>query len=632
MELEEYFSCRSDLLDASKDQDGFILQQDILSQILPYMLDAKLVDSEDFNDAYYINQVDALKVNGYAINESGERLQLFLLDENSMSEFPPGANPLNEEWCVSNRSDYEKQFKRTSKLVTQAMNGQLFDKIQDADPIKALVSKLASPEGIEQFDVIEIFLISLTATVSFKSTVPQPRSIHFDKDMIRASYTKLGEKIQKEVLLLRRVIDLNFIINVNTSRGDREPLVVNFKKTFDYCIEVIQAANETKFESYLCVLKADVLVDLYQRYSSRLLEKNVRSFLQFNIDANKGLRQTIRNEPEKFIAYNNGLTITATRADIFTHKKLLYIESLEDFQIVNGGQTTAAIYFSKKDGLDISKIKVMAKINVMKNSPANELDELISNVSKYSNSQTRVSNVDLRSRNPQLVKLKNLSNSVVTPSGMKWFFERAKGEFNTSMRIAGKNKIRIKKEFPPERRFSKELLGKYYSAWGEVPHLVKKGGEKIFRHFIEVLSPNADTGENVEIDRQFYEDLIAKIILFRHMEKIYGQGKSSMGQLRSAVIPYTLSILFIHTDGHKQVRKFDMGRIWKNEGLEDDLAEFLRELLLLTNNLIKKYSLSDDYGEYSKKPELWSSIRNSSELKIFMATDNSVKLLKKYSI
>jgi len=631
MEIEEHFSCRSDILNDSKDQDGFIVQQDVLSQILPYMLDAKLVDSEDFNDVYYINQVDALKVNGYATNESGERLQLFLLDENCIDEISLDKVSLYEEWCVSNRSDYEKQFKRTSKFVTQAIKGQLAEKIQDADPVKALVSQLSSPEGIEQFDVIEIFLITLTATVSFKSTDPQPRTIHFEEDKIEVSYTKSGENLQKEMLLLRRVIDLNFISNVNTSRGNREPLVVNFQKTFKYSLEVIQAANETKFESYLCVLRADVLFDLYRHYSSRLLEKNVRSFLQF-VGANKGLRETIRDEPEKFIAYNNGLTITATHAQVFTRKKLLYIESLEDFQIVNGGQTTASIYFAKKDGLDISKVKVMAKINVMKKSSDSTLDELISSISKYSNTQSRVSNVDLRSRNPQLVKLKTLSNSVVTPSGMKWFFERAKGEFKTSIRMAGKNNIRVKKEFPPERRFSKELLGKYYSAWGEVPHLVKKGGEKIFRHFIEVLSPNSDTEENIEIDRQFYEDLISKIILFRQMEKIYGQGKSSMGQLRSAVIPYTLSILFIHTDGCENGGKLDMGRIWKNEGLEDDLVEYLSELLMLTNELIKKYSLSDDYGEYSKKPELWSSIKNSSELKNFMATENSVKLLKKYSI
>lgn len=626
MGMEEYLKCREDILNASKDQDGFIQQQDVLSEILPLMLDAKLVDSEDINDVYYVNPVDALKINGYAINESGERLQLFLLDENFIDEATP-----EKELYVSSRSDYEKQFKRTSKFVTKSIKGKLSEKIQDADPVKALVSQLSSAEGIEQFDVVEIFLISLTATVSFKSTVPQPRAIHFDEDKIKVDYTKFGDKIQKEILLLRRVIDLNFIFNVNVSRGNREPLVVNFQKTFNYCIEVIQAANESKFESYLCVLRADVLFELYRLYSSRLLEKNVRSFLQF-VGANKGLRETIRNDPEKFIAYNNGLTITATNAKVFTRKKLLFIESLEDFQIVNGGQTTASIYFAKKDGLDISKVKVMAKINVAKKSSDNELDDLISSISKYSNSQSRVSNVDLRSRNPQLIKLKNLSNSVVTPSGAKWFFERAKGEFYTNMRIAGKNKIRIKKDYPPERRFSKELLGKYYSAWGEIPHLVKKGGEKIFRHFIEELSPIDDTNENIEIDRQFYEELIAKIILFRRMEKIYGQGKSSMGQLRSSVIPYALSAIFIHTDGHKNGGKFDMARIWKNEGLEDDLSEYLKKLLLLINELIKKYSLSDDYGEYSKKPELWSNIRKSSELKEFMASDDSIMILKKYTI
>ena len=204
MEIEEYFSCRSDILDDGKDQDGFIQQQEVLSQILPYMLDAKLVDSEDFNDVYYINKVDGLKVNGYATNESGERLQLFLLDENYIDEISPDEISLFEKWCVSNRSDYEKQFKRTSNFVTQAIKGHLVEKIQDADPVKALVSQLSSPEGIEQFDVIEIFLISLTATVSFKSTSPQPRTIHFDEDKIKISYSNSGEKLQKEMLIAMR--------------------------------------------------------------------------------------------------------------------------------------------------------------------------------------------------------------------------------------------------------------------------------------------------------------------------------------------------------------------------------------------------------------------------------------------
>ena len=90
----------------------------------------------------------------------------------------------------------------------------------------------------------------------------------------------------------------------------------------------------------------------------------------------------------------------------------------------------------------------MAKINVAKKASDDELEELISNISTYSNAQSRVSKVDLRSRNPQLVKIKSLSESILTPSGKKWFFERAKGEFNTKLRIAGSNKKRIEREFP----------------------------------------------------------------------------------------------------------------------------------------------------------------------------------------
>src|SRR5690606_12361427 len=147
----------------------------------------------------------------------------------------------------------------------------------------------------------------------------------------------------------------------------------------------------------------------------------------------------------------------------------------KDFQIVNGGQTTASIYFSKKEGLDISKVKVMAKINVAKDADEEKLNELISNISVYSNAQSKVSAVDLKSRNEHLIRLKSLSESIVTPSGKKWFFERFKGEFNTMIRKNPKGKARINAEYPKDRRFSKEELAKYYLSWGEQPYTVKKG-------------------------------------------------------------------------------------------------------------------------------------------------------------
>ena len=626
MILEEYFNYRNELLDQSKDDEGFIQENLILSQVLPSMLDAKLIDSEDFTNSYFKSTADKLKINAYSINESGERLQLFLIDENSID-----LTASQDDLLISTRSSYESQFKRCTNFHNKAIKGHLNDEIQDSSPVRPLVSSVSSSQGAQQFDVVEIFLITLTSTVSKQGATTQPKRIEFDDEEIVVTYSKNRERHKKELLIKKRIIDLNFLYTVLISQGSREALTVNFEKTFGESLYAIKAADEDYFESYLCVLPASILSRLYKEFSTRLLEKNVRSFLQFR-GVNKGIRETIRKEPEKFVAYNNGLTITATNGDISFESGQYKIKSLTDFQIVNGGQTTATIYFTQKDGFDISKVKVMAKINVAKEATDEELEELISNISTYSNAQSRVSKVDLRSRNPQLVRIKSLSESVMTPSGKKWFFERAKGEFNTKLRIAGSNKRRLAKEYPTQRRFSKELMAKYYSAWGNQPHLVKKGGEKIFRYFIEKLTGEGEFKKPININRDFYEELVAKIILFRKLEKIYGSGKNSMGQLRSAVVPYTLSVLFMITDADKKEPSFDLLKIWLNEELESDLEAYLTQLLKLVNELIKKYSESDDYGEYSKKEELWKRISLSKEIKEFTSTGDTVKIIDKYGI
>jgi hypothetical protein len=620
MEVDELFGYRQDILDASKDEDSFIQQEPVLAELLPYMLDAKLIDSEDVASSYFAPGFDNLKINAYAVNNSKERLQLFIVNEESLDE-----SICESELCVSRRSEYDNQFKKTVKFLNLSFKGELNNRVQDSDGVvKSLINKLNSNEGVEQFDVIEIFLLSLTATVSNKGDSIQPKSIHITDEKLNVKYVKDNVSIKKEILVLKKVIDLNFIANVIESRGNREPLTINFKRDFGKSIEVIQAANEKNFESYLCVLDANIISELYKRYSSRLLEKNVRSFLQFK-GVNKGIKATIKDNPEQFIAYNNGLTVTATSADVAYHKKSFYLESLTDFQIVNGGQTTASIYFSSKEGLDISKVKVMAKINVAKDVSDSELDDLISNISKFSNTQSKVSNVDLRSKSPQLRKLKTLSESVITPTSDKWFFERAKGEFLTKVRHAGSNGLRLKKEFPKERRFTNIELAKYFSAWGDYPHLVKKGGEGVFRNFIERIEPDIDSSIEVNIDREFYECLISKVILFRSMEKIYGSGKKSMGQLRASVIPYSLAIIYINFG-----EKFNLQKIWKDQVLNQDLIFYLTELMEVINFAIKKYSESDDYNEYSRKEELWISIRRCDEVIVFINRKDLFTRISKY--
>jgi hypothetical protein len=626
MEIQEYLKYRTDLLEDSKDEDGFIQQSLLLSQVIPSILDSKLIDSEDWTESYFTNTSDNLKINGYSVNESSERLQLFIINEETID-----TNISETDLQVSTKGYYDNQFKRATRFINKAIKGHLNEEVQDADPIRPLISKISSSEGIDQFDVIEIFLISTTATIETRGAFPQPKRIEFEDETQSISYTKNRDKIKKDICIKKKLIDLNFLFKILINQGNRETLEIDFQNQYDYRIEVIKAASEINFESYLCVLPGNLLSNLYKDYSSRLLEKNVRSFLQFK-GTNKGIRETIRKYPEKFIAFNNGITITSVGKKLEIIDGKTYITSLTDFQIVNGGQTTATIYFTHKDGFSLDKVKVMAKINIALDVSEEGLNELISDISKYSNSQTKVSSVDLDSRNVQLTKLKALSDSIMTPSGKKWFFEKAKGEFNTKLRMLGSNRTRMEKEYPKSFRFSKEQLGKYFTAWGDQPYVVKKGGDKVFRYFIDEIGGNEKTKKSIEIDRNFFECLIAKIILFNELEKIYGQGKNSMGQIRSAVIPYSLSILYKYTDGSDQNKQFDLSRIWKNEKLEDDLKQFFTDLMILVNRLIKKYSESDDLGEYAKNKKLWEDISICIEINEFMRLKNSLKILEKYSV
>ena len=631
MEIDEYFKYRINILEDSKDDHGFISEPSFLNSVLPSMVDAKLIDSEDYNESFYIYQLDKIKINGYSVNESGERLQLYIVNEASIN-----LNINESELKITLKSYYEEQFNRVIKFVKTCHGGTLNNDIQDADEINVLVTQISSAEGIDQFDVIEIFLISATATIESRGASPSPKKIEFDNDKIKISYTKNREKITKEIIVIKKLIDLNFLYTILVSQGNREPLTVDFDKLFNVKIEAIKAADEEYFESYLCVLSGDIIADLYKEFSSRMLEKNVRSFLQFpKKGVNSGIKDTIIDEPEKFIAYNNGLTITSTGKEINEIDGKIYIKSLTDFQIVNGGQTTATIYFTQKDGISVSKVKVMAKINVAKQSSEEELDKLITNISTFSNAQSRVSKVDLRARSIQLVKIKALSDSVVTPNGLKWFFERAKGELNTIILKDKKNRDKILKKYPKERRFTKEELAKYYTFWDNKPYLVKLGGEKVFRSFIEDLN-----GENTEglkkktplINRFFYENLISRIILFRNLEKIYGAGKNKIGNLRAAVIPYAVSILYNYTDGGTSDIIFDLNLIWIKEELEKDLSDYFYNLMTLINALLKNYASSDDISENSKTRELWIKVSESIEVQNFMGNADTIKILKKYTI
>ena len=626
METKEYFAYRKELLNNSVyTEDGGYADSLLLDNVLSDLLETKLIDSEDINNCFYNSSLDglSLKVDAYCINETGERLQLFLINENATSQATK-----EEDLFISTQAEYDDIFNKTNNFLKKSIKKHLT--LQDSDPAYFILEQLKSSEFIDKIDVIEIFLISPTLTVTKKNDqIISSKKIDFRDKEMKTSFQKGNKREEKSILLTYKLIDLNFLYNVSLSKGNEYALEINVEEVFGSKIEVLKAAETKDFESYLCVLPATGIASLYRRYSTRLLEKNVRSFLQFR-GVNAGMRKTIRETPEKFIAYNNGLTITATDRNLVENNGRLYLKSLTDFQIVNGGQTTASIFFSNKDKLDISEINLMAKINIAKNLNDEDLNTLISNISLYSNSQSKVSRVDLRSRDPKIDRIKQLSETVLTPSGGKWFFEKSKGEFATRKRLTGG---KIEKDYPRKVRLSKTDIGKYHTAWGDQPWLVKKGGEKVFRTFMENLNGEGNRSNELEIDRNFYEDLIAKTILFRGMEEIHGTRNNAIGQLRAAVVPYSISVLYNMFGGSdKRDAKFDLVKLWKSQEIDQKLKIFLRSLMEEMYQLIERYKSSTDISENTKKKELWESIKSSKELKEFVKSPNALFIIDNYKL
>lgn len=622
MEIIELLKLRTDVLENSTNEDGYVSQQTFLETVLPNAVETGLIESEDIN---FLPPNQNFNIVGYNENESGERLQLFIVDQESIS-----LTAKNEDLVLSRKESHNTKFKLAVEFVKKSMKGHTDDLIQDSDPLAVLANQLFSSIFIDKIDVIEIILFSATVAAETRGKEIDIKKFEFDDSYVNVNFTKNRESQKKQIDVYFKLVDMGYLYSVSVSKGNADPLKVYFKDVFGSSIEVIKAAGEEHFESFLCVLPAIGLANLYKKESSRLLEKNVRSFLNFN-STNAGMRNTIRKTPEKFIAFNNGLTITGIESVLSENGGKLFLESVNDFQIVNGGQTTASIYFSMKDGLDISRINLMAKINIAKNVSDEELNSLISDISLYSNTQTKVSNVDLKTSNKELKLIKRISTSVTAPNGDKWYFDLSRGEFSTMVKLKG-NKKKLEKEYPKHRRFTKDELGRYYTAWGEVPYLVKLGGVKVFRYFIDSISGDNDKQKSKVIDRDFYMSLISKVILFRDLEIIHGRGNKAIGQLRSAVIPYSISAIYSITNGDKKSVDFNLNLIWMNQGLDSSLKTYFYDLMFLINDLIKKYAQSDDFAQYAKKEQLWTVIKQSPELLRFLGNEDTFKIIKKYGI
>lgn len=573
MTLNDYFhSLRNEVQrDAGVEGGETFVAEAFTRRFLDLLAEAGEIADADV--CYYART--GMRVDGYAADENEDTLDLFV----ALRTDSPDPSRIE-------KAKVDAAFRQVAGFYAKAVAG-LHTRMEEVEPAFVLAQIIhRQHQQAEGFSRIRLFLVT-------------DGIVNIDR------LPEVPEMGEADVTL--HVWDIERLFRWYSSGRDREQIAVDLTEgTLPpvYCLEFDQAGAD--YVSYLAIFPADVLVSMYGRYGPRLLERNVRSFLQVRGDINKGIRSTILSEPDRFFAYNNGLTATAESIEVERASNgSLRLKRLVDLQIVNGGQTTASLFRAvRKDKADVSRIAVQVKLNCVRDSQS--LDALVGHISKYANSQNKVSVSDLSANDPFNQKLEEYSRTIWAPAcgasqlETKWFYERARAQYADELARADTpaRKSRFEREYPKKQLFGKTDVAKCEMAWDQYPHIVSRGAQKCFVVFHEEVSKR---GNNYRPDETFFRHMIARTILFDTVDGITQRKKYSY---KRQVVAYALAWI-----SHRTARRFDFERTWREQSVSASLTPFLSQLVDAIHPVVATSEGGKNVTDWYKSEACWKAVQ-----------------------
>jgi len=563
-----YKSFREEILCASDTETSGWTTDDFLTAVmLEYLEEAGEVTDPvicPFRDR-------GLQMNAYAFSEDFESVDIFV-SIYSDTEMPRSVS----------QTDIDSAIKRAIQLYHRAVNDLYTSFQRDNDTYEFAISVFQNKSNIKN-----VRICALTNGVV--------------KPIALKNITISGAEVSFALW------DIDRLYRCVTSGKMRETIEIDFEEKFQTTIPCIENSTSNKYSVYLAIINGELLAALYSEFRDRLLEKNVRSFLQVKGGVNKGIRDTLRDEPDMFLAYNNGISVTAESVEIVRDENgKPSIKRIRDMQIVNGGQTTASIFNAwndKKLGVDLSKVFVQMKLSVI--GSAEDMDVIVPRISTFANTQNKIQIADFSANDPFHRRIEELSRTIWAPAqgGMKpqnWFYERARGQYADM--LTRESTPKRKKEYKETHPlFTKTDLAKYENTWDQLPYQVSEGAQKNFHKFMLRLKER----KGFVPDEAYYRNLIAKAILFRRTEKLVQQ--QQYGGYRANIVTYTLAFL-----SHKTAQRIDLERIWKEQGLTPALEAEIVAISRFVQKLIVNPPGGANVSEWCKKEKCWSLIRDYS--------------------
>lgn len=514
-----------------------------------------------------------MKLDGYAFSEYFRSLKLLV------SKYQ--AKPIPEK---IKKTEIDKLLKKVLKFYKTCGTNDFEALEESSDGYQAYKFIKGHKADIE---TVNIILLTNDETIRYI-----PDDVHYGKITVRFDVWDI-ERLYQSVL--------------GGTAVERQ-LVVKLKKKYGESLPLIKVKGDNEiYDCYIGVISGELLARIYETEGQDLIQKNVRSFLQAIGKVNKGIKVSLANEPQMFMAYNNGISTIAESIAVDEGRSsgdIVNITEITGWQIVNGGQTTASIYNAYKAKLPLEQVNVQIKLSVIKQK--DRAEEIIHNISKYANSQNKINMSDFNANDAYHVKMERLSRATPIPvakgkSTDYWFYERARGQYlvelNRQPTAAAKKEF--KSRCPKNRCISKTVAAKCVMTYRGYPDIVSKGLETSFIYFSDMVSK----GEVPEPSEQSYIEMIAKVILFNSCDEIIKNLK--FGGFKAQQDYYTVALF-----GKYYSDLFDPLEIWNRQSINAETAKTIEELAYFVWNHFQNPTVPGvNIGQWCKKEECWELLQ-----------------------
>ncbi|PRS76179.1 AIPR protein [Bacillus sp. LNXM65] len=541
-----------------------------------------------------------IAVNAYSYDDESQVLDVYVVDYNFEQ---------NEEDLLSiNMTAVTEIANRAKRFITNSKNLlQTIDHSLEAYDLAKIIDEVMN--SLNEINIFVITNMYYTSNKPVEITIPGIETVNV------------------------QVWDIDRVQQLITSEQAIETDYIDFEQDYGETFEMMFVPDPSSgvkdFECYIGYISAELLAKAYDEWGQKLVERNVRSFLQARGGTNKGIRDTLKDpfQRKMFVAYNNGISTVARTGDFEQVKdgvNQFKIKGLSGWQIVNGGQTTASIHKAYKDGISLKDVYVQAKLTILQ---VNEFvekdqhqieDEMISRISQYANTQNKINKSDLLANTRFMSDLEKFSRNIWIPgidgrrSESKWYFERARGQYmvDINRRNRGKEQTGFKKQYPKNKVLTKVDMAKYFMSWEGYPHVSSKGGEEAFKKFME-LNKSFWSGNTLDkITLSVYQKLIARAIINLRVKKIVDEMK--VRGYKANVLYYTTAM--IHQIYNEQI---DLVEVWKEQSLSEKWDNIIRIIAEKTLSYLRESAGERNVTQWAKQEACWIQYKEtcSQELK-----------------